>query len=59
MNSRQRQRWSLMTALYLGVRTPYYAIMWLAVVLTPKCSSCAILEYFILCMYQGQQLVLR
>ncbi|KAG1741230.1 hypothetical protein EDD22DRAFT_921355 [Suillus occidentalis] len=36
MNLRQRQRWSLMTVLYLVVRTSCYAIAWLAVVLTPK-----------------------
>jgi hypothetical protein len=30
MNSRQRQRWSLMTVLYLVVRTTCYAIAWLA-----------------------------
>jgi hypothetical protein len=54
MNTRQRQRWSLMTVLYLVVRTPCYTTAWLAVVLTPKYSRYAILEYLILCMYQGQ-----
>jgi hypothetical protein len=58
MNLRQRQRWSLMTVLYLVVRTSCYAIAWLAVVLTPKCSRYAILEYLILCMCRGQKLVL-
>jgi hypothetical protein len=51
MNLGQKQRWSLMTVLYLVVRTTCYAIAWLAVVLTPKCSRYAILEYYILCMF--------
>jgi hypothetical protein len=29
MDSRQKQRWSLMTVLYLVVRTLCYAIVWL------------------------------
>ncbi|KIK42805.1 hypothetical protein CY34DRAFT_753096 [Suillus luteus UH-Slu-Lm8-n1] len=53
-----RQRWSLMTVLYLVVRTSYYTVAWLAVVLTRKCARYAILEYLFLCMYQGQKLVL-
>jgi hypothetical protein len=57
MNSRQRQRWSLMTVLYVVVRTSYYTVTWLAVVLTPKCARYAILEYLILCMYRSQKLV--
>jgi hypothetical protein len=40
-----------MTVLYLIVRTTYYAIAWLTVVLTPKCSRYAILEYHIQCMF--------
>ncbi|KIK33525.1 hypothetical protein CY34DRAFT_813550, partial [Suillus luteus UH-Slu-Lm8-n1] len=48
MNSRQRQRWSLMTVLYLVVRTSYYTVAWLDVVLTRKCARYAILEYLIL-----------
>ncbi|KIK32949.1 hypothetical protein CY34DRAFT_813975, partial [Suillus luteus UH-Slu-Lm8-n1] len=48
MDSRQRQRWSLMTVLYLVVRTSYYTIAWLAVVLTLKCARYAILESLIL-----------
>ncbi|KIK41559.1 hypothetical protein CY34DRAFT_805929, partial [Suillus luteus UH-Slu-Lm8-n1] len=47
-NSRQRQRWSLMTVLYLVVHISCYAIAWLAVVLTPKCSRYAISECLIL-----------
>ncbi|KAG1723293.1 hypothetical protein EDD22DRAFT_934507, partial [Suillus occidentalis] len=31
MNLRQRQRWSLITVLYLVVRTSCYAIAWFAV----------------------------
>jgi hypothetical protein len=56
MNSRQGQRWSLMTVLYLVVRTSCYAIAWLAVTLTPKYSRYAMLEYLILCMSRGQDL---
>ncbi|KAG2109672.1 uncharacterized protein F5147DRAFT_148532 [Suillus discolor] len=37
-----------MTVLYLVVRTSCYTIAWLAVVLTPKCSRYAVLEYHIL-----------
>jgi hypothetical protein len=58
MNWRQRQRWSLMTVLYLVVRTSCDAIAWLAVVLTPKCSRYAILECPITCMSRGQRLML-
>ncbi|KAG1754114.1 hypothetical protein EDD22DRAFT_957459 [Suillus occidentalis] len=43
-----KQRWSLMTVLYLLVRTSYYTITSLVVVLTPKCARYAILEYLIL-----------
>ncbi|KAG2031244.1 hypothetical protein BDR03DRAFT_119394 [Suillus americanus] len=50
MNLRQRQRWSLITVLYMVVRTSCYAIAWSAIVLTPQCSRYAILEYHILCM---------
>jgi hypothetical protein len=57
MNSRQRQRWSLMTVLYSVVRTSCYALAWLTVLLTPKCSRYAMLECLILCMSRGQKLV--
>ncbi|KAG1767925.1 hypothetical protein EDD22DRAFT_1003996 [Suillus occidentalis] len=51
-----RQRWSLMTVLYLLVRTSYYTVTWLAVVLTRKCARYAILEYLILLNMPGVSL---
>jgi hypothetical protein len=48
-NCGQRQRWSLMTVLYLGVR---YKYIWkVQVVLTWKYFRCAALEYYSLCMF--------
>ncbi|KAG1844772.1 hypothetical protein C8R48DRAFT_735259 [Suillus tomentosus] len=51
-----RQRWSLMTVLYLVVRTSCCTIAWLTVVLTPKHFRYAILEFRILCMCRGQKI---
>jgi hypothetical protein len=51
MNSRQRQRWSLMTVLYLVVRTSFYTIAWLANCADSKYYRYATLEYHIMCMF--------
>jgi hypothetical protein len=48
-NRGQRQRWSLMTVLYLGVR---YKYIWeVQVVLIWMYFRCAALEYYSLCMF--------
>jgi hypothetical protein len=51
INLRQNQRWSLMTVLYLIVRTSFIQWRGWSIVLIPKCSRYAILEYHFLCMF--------
>lgn len=51
LNSGQKHRWSLMTVLYIGVRSLCYKRLggW-HVALNSKYSRCAISEYYTLCM---------